>query len=187
MSDDPRFQMRPRVRFWDNAASFGCQYEPMTLTIYEVYMSDESTKYVLRQAVWQRTNDLIQKLLKDVEEPLCGDPTIHICDCEIPVLELRSLMKQAAALHVPVVCLEKHKSTANNTAAAGFEYYSADGPPAVLRLQWSYEIPSAWKPVMEWLQKLRTFLDSCIPEEGRRHQLIEPLPRWFVKWLETSG
>src|SRR5262245_4685526 len=52
------FHGYPRLRFWDDAEGFGCEYEPTTLTVFELFTATYEREPVVREAVWQRTADL---------------------------------------------------------------------------------------------------------------------------------
>lgn len=179
LGDNPLFQGNARLRIWDNRDSVPMDWPPMSLTVYEVLMNDEELRFVLREAIWQCKND-IHRILGFVEDhegnpsftgapvldPLQVEPTIIVRDSSVREMELHGLLKEAASFRLPVVWLEKQKCASSGLREVGFEYYSADGPPAVLRFQWSHEIPNGWASFVAWFEKLRQFLLSSL--EGPR-------------------
>jgi len=145
----------------------------MSLTVYEVFMDNEELRFVLREATWQCKTDM-RRIIGFVEDhegnpsftgapvldPLEVEPTIIVRDSSVRETELHGLLKEAASFRLPVVWLEKQKCVSSGFGELGFEYFSADGPPAILRFQWSDEIPDNWAPFVAWFEKLRQFLLS---------------------------
>jgi hypothetical protein len=41
-------------------------------------------------------------------------------------------------------------------------------PLAVLRLEWSWDRPAEWDPIMAWWERLRRHLESCLAGEEKQ-------------------
>jgi hypothetical protein len=84
-------------------------------------------------------------------------------DGDVPTGRLSELLEQAASFRVPVIWLDDILAVTTDVGAVGFEFFSEDQPPAVIRLQWSDVKPKSWEPVAEWFGRLWRFLESCLP------------------------
>jgi hypothetical protein len=168
LSDDPALYVRPRLRLWDDAFAVGSSTEPATLTVFEVPMANGGRRFILREGIWRRNRDLAA-MFREIErygQFSLVEPTLEVRDAEIRIEDLRSLMQEGAALHLPVVFLGAWNSVSSSGRAVGYEFYSADSPPAVLRLQWSFETPEAWAPFLDWFARLRQLLESWLPKNA---------------------
>lgn len=159
----------PRLCLWDDATGFRCDdMQPFTLTVFEIYGDNLSRHPVVRETVWRRDDDLrtVQRKVERSRKVAIIDPTIDVRDGPVPPAELAALLKEATAFRVPVVWLspEGCESVTDDVGARGFEFFSREQPPAVLRLQWSCEMPKSWRPIIDWFEKIRSFLVSCLPE-----------------------
>jgi hypothetical protein len=92
------------------------------------------------------------------------EPTFEVRDAPAPAAEFAALLKEATAFRVPVVWLgrEDRESVTTDVGARGFEFFSREQPPAVLRLQWSAEMPAEWLPITKWFENVRNFLVGCL-------------------------
>jgi len=158
----------PRLCLWDDATGFRSDNpQPFTLSVFEIFGDNLSRHSVVREAVWQRHDDL-EKLHRKVERKrkvIFWEPTFVIRDGPVPAAEFRALLKEATAFRVPVVWLgpEDRESVTTDVGDLGFEFFSREQPPAVLRLQWSFEMPESWPPIVDWFEKMRNFLVGCLP------------------------
>lgn len=164
LSDDPRFQSRPRVRVWVSAGGFDCQTEPTSLTVCEVLMATEEYRFVIRRAIWRSTQDQI-RVWRATEQtgaiPLL-DPTIDVSDAPIEHAPLHALMKEGAEIRLPLVSLHKVQRWTTGGGPIGFEFFSADAPPAVQRLQWSWDTPASWVEFLSWFERLKALMESWL-------------------------
>jgi hypothetical protein len=85
----------------------------------------------------------------------------------VPRERLAGFLREACAFRVAVAWPGARESVSSGGGSVGFEFFSRDQPPARLRLEWSFETPAAWRPVVEWYGRLRQFLEGCLPETGR--------------------
>ena len=159
------FHGLPRLRLWDDAMGFGCEMEPSTLTVYELFAEDYHREPVVREAVWRRSGDL-SRVHREVERsgrPVTFKPTVSVRDAAVPPDRLAGLLGEAAALRVPVTWFNDTDSVTSDVGGRGFEFFSRDQPPAVVTLEWSCDTPPEWEPVLEWCGRLRQFLEGCFP------------------------
>jgi hypothetical protein len=155
----------PRLRLWDDAMGFGCETEPTTWTIFELFKQDDEREPVVREAVWQRTDDLrrLDAAVDRSRKVVSFKPTVVVRDAPVPASELAALLSEAMSFRLPVIWLDDMIAVTCDVGAVGFEFFSRDQPPAVLKLQWSWDKPAAWEPVAEWFAKLRGFLVRLWP------------------------
>jgi hypothetical protein len=158
----PRYG-HPRLRLWDDAGGFGCNSEPTSLTVVDPF-HDASSKPIVREAVWQRTNDLrrLHAMVEVNKQVVAFEPTIVVRDANIPADQLKEVLLSGTELFVPLIWLNEMMATTCDVGSVGFEFFGRDQPPAVLRLMWSYDTPEQWNPVKEWVTRLRNFLECCL-------------------------
>jgi len=166
----------PRLCLWHDAQGFHTDgSEPFTLTVFEIYGDNLSRHPVVRETVWRRHDDLmeLQRKVKRLRKVAIIDPTFDVRDGPVPAAELAASLKEAAAFRVPIVWLrpEGRESVTTDIGAVGFEFFSREQPPAVLGLQWSYDMPESWRPITEWFERMRKFLVACLPETRNRCNL----------------
>jgi hypothetical protein len=159
----------PRLRLWDDARGFGNEGEPMTLTVFELFGEGGALEPVVREAIWQRRSDLykLQENVQAFGKITSLTPTISLRDAPVPADRFLELLREATAFHIPVVWLPSTCTVTTDVGAVGFEFFSQDQPPAVLRLQWSDSRPASWEPVVEWFDRLRAFLAACLSGSTR--------------------
>lgn len=153
----------PRLRLWDDAGGFGSESEPMSLTVFDPF-HDTSRRPIVREAVWNRTSDLrrLHAMVEDIKREVAVEPTIAVRDAEVPADQLTAILLAGKDLFIPVVWMDEMKAVTCDVGAVGFEFFSRDQPPAVLRVTWSYDTPNQWEPIKEWIARLRVFLEHCI-------------------------
>lgn len=159
------FNGLPRLRLWDEAAGL-CAHQPCTLTVYEPHNDNFQREPIVREAVWQRSADMerVEEEVKRVGQAVNLTPTIRIRDVVLPAEAFNNLLAEAVQFRLPVVWFNSESESVTSDAGSyGFEFFTHDQPPAVLRLTWSYNIPPEWEPVQEWFWRLRQFLESCLP------------------------
>src|ERR1043166_8970061 len=74
---DRGFHGIQRLRLWDDAMGFGCESQPVTLTVFTPVFS-EDREPVVREAIWQRRMDLdrLFKESQDAKDVVAFKPTI---------------------------------------------------------------------------------------------------------------
>ena len=153
----------PRLRIWGDAGGFGCELEPTSLTVFDPF-HDISSKPIVREAVWHRTSDLrrLHAMGEDKEKEVALEPTIAVRDADIPSDQFKAILLAGRDHFVPLVWMDEMKEVTCDVGSVGFEFFSRDQPPAVLRLVWSSDTPEQWNPVKEWVARLRDFLEYCL-------------------------
>jgi hypothetical protein len=153
----------PRLRLWDDAMGFGCESEPISFTVFDPSNGEEKTPLV-RQAIWHRNDDLrrLHVLVEQTNKEASFQPTITVQDAEVPVDQFKSLLASGAKLRVPIAWLDEMKAVTCDVGSVGFEFFSLDQPPAAIRLQWAFDKPAEWQPVVDWVVQLRKFLERCL-------------------------
>ena len=161
------FHGLPRLRLWNNATGFGCDTEPTTLTVYEVFpdVATLQREPVVREAVWRRGDDLDQlsREMRHRSEPLFPRPTVVVRDAPVPAERLDELLAEATVIRMPAAWFWNDESVTASAGRVGFEFYSRDQPSAALKLEWSYATPPEWQPFLTWSRRLRRFLEGCLP------------------------
>jgi hypothetical protein len=159
------FHGLPRLRLWDDALDFGRTAEPNTLTVFELFADGDGRVPVVREAVWNRSADLTRthQAVRQSDSPVVFKPTISVRDAVVPAERLAALLQEASAFRVPVVWSGDVEAVTSDVGGRGLEFFSRDQPPAALRLEWSYDTPPEWEPVLEWCGRLRQFLEDCLP------------------------
>jgi len=161
------FHGLPRLRLWDDPGGGpGCEAEPMTLTVYELFTAKFEREPVVRQAVWQRWADMerVREAIGQDREPVFLKPTIGVRDGAVSRERLASFLREACAFRVPAVWFNDTESVTSDIGDFGFEFFSQDQPPAALRMQWSFDMPPEWRPIVEWHARLREFLEDCLAD-----------------------
>jgi hypothetical protein len=163
------FHGYPRLRLWSDPGGVGCEVEPTTLSVFELFTQTNERAPVVREAVWQRTADLhrVQAAIEESMTAVMLAPTVGERYAAVPRQQLSSLLREACAFHVPVAWPNVRESVSSGAGSVGFEFFSRDQPPASLRLEWSFETPAAWQPVIDWYERLRQFLEGCLHETGQ--------------------
>ncbi len=152
----------PRLRLWDDPMGLGwLEVDPKTLTVFEMFTDDHQRRPVVREAVWRRSVDF-KRLYESLESTKSDEPTFAVRDSLVSAERLRSFLREANAIKVPVTWINHTKSVTCDVGRQGFEFYSQDQPPAVLRLQWSDVTPLEWGPIIDWCGRLRQFLENCL-------------------------
>ncbi len=139
VNGDRPFHGLPRLRTWMDPAGVGVQSEPTTWTVYELFADDWSRVPVVREAVWRSRPD-IDELFRAVQasrQVVTPAPTIRLRDAPLDAARLDDLLSRAAAFRVPVVWKQDTESVCSGGWREGFEFFSHDQPPAVLRLEWT--------------------------------------------------
>jgi hypothetical protein len=158
------FREYPRLRIWGDAIGFACGREPKTLTVFESFAETGNGEAFIREAVWERSADL-RRLHDKVEvsgQLVAFEPTVKVRDGDVPTGPFWELLKEASSIRIPVIWRDDIEAISTDVGAVGFEFFSADQPPAVVRLQWSHGKPKTWEPIAEWFSRLRAFLDGCL-------------------------
>jgi hypothetical protein len=157
-----------RLRIWDDAMSFGDPAEPMTLTVFEPFVSGESDPLV-RRAIWTRHHDLrvLSKAVKETRQVVPSRPTIVVQDASLPVDLWKALLDEASAFQVPVVWESSKRGCWLDVGSVGFEFFNEGSPAAVLRLEWSANVPKQWEPVVAWVGRVRKLLEDCLRAAGK--------------------
>ena len=91
-------------------------------------------------------------------------PTVRVRDAAVPADRLAALLAEAARFRVPVMWFGDTESVTSDVGGRGFEFFSRDQPPAVVTLEWSFDTPAEWEPVLEWCGRLRRFLEGRLSE-----------------------
>jgi hypothetical protein len=155
----------PRLRLWSDPGGVGCEVEPTTLTVFELFTEIHERSPVVREAVWQRTADL-NRVRGAIEQSMAAVmllPTVGERYAPVPREQLSRFLREACPFQVPVTWPNARESVTSGGGSVGFEFFSRDQPPASLRLEWSFETPAAWQPFIDWYERLRQFLESCLP------------------------
>jgi hypothetical protein len=160
------FHCDQRLRLWDDARGFGCGSEPMTLTVFEPAASAGKNP-VVRKASWNRSPDLdrLHKSVRLANQVVASKPTFLVQDALVPPDPWAALLDEAAGFRVPVVWGSGGWTRYMDVGSRGFEFFTNDSPPAVLRLEWSMEVPTSWEPVVAWVARVRKFLEACLPDK----------------------
>jgi hypothetical protein len=142
---------------------FGTDAEPTTWMVFVPCQPGEREP-VVREATWRRTPDLerLYDLVRQRGRVVTFEPTIRVRDAAVPAGDLDALLREAASFQVPLVWLDSEMAVTTDVGAVGFDFFSLDGPPAVLRVQWSCDRPPEWEPVVAWADRLRGLLQGCL-------------------------
>jgi hypothetical protein len=161
------FHGRPRLRLWDDAMGLGGGSEPMTLTVFRPIFSETGAPMV-REAIWQRSVDLdrLSEEIRGAKDVVAFRPTITVRDAPVPNDRFATLMEVASTFHLPVVWFGDREANALDVGSVGLEVFGDSQPPAVLRLEWSFEKPASWEPVIAWHGEVRRFLEGCLATKG---------------------
>lgn len=153
----------PRLRFWDNAGGWS-DHQPCTLTVFRGL--DEPTR--CRLATWHRGAEelwrqLIQFVKAEGDVPF-SEPKIAVEDADVPFAQLHEHLQAIAACSVPAISLQDphEHSVTTDLGSVGFEYFSQNQPPAAFKFEWSDYRPREWEPLLEQVERLRTFLMGCL-------------------------
>jgi hypothetical protein len=155
----------PRLRLWDDAGGFACEREPATLSVFELSTDGDKRQTVVREAVWQRSADWkrVWESVGSSKRAVAFEPTMRVRDGTVPCEHLHDLLLEASVLRVPVVWFQDAGLVVSSVGRVGFEFFGRDQPPAALRLTWSDAIPPEWDGIVEWFQRVRRFLEGCLP------------------------
>lgn len=120
--------------------------------------------WLVREAVWHSRSDMerVARTVIPSRQWVMPTPTIALRDAPLDAERLGGLLDRAASFRVPVVWMQDGESVCSNSWREGFEFFSRDQPPAALRLEWGYEKPAEWRPILEWHRRLRRFLDESL-------------------------
>jgi hypothetical protein len=154
------------LKLWDNALGFGSENEPTTLTVYELFDNSNGKSLLVRQATWHSRDDLpaIWELVQKSNARVMYTPTISYRDAVLNSEHYLQLMKDAANFSIPFVWSQDEECCTTDVASRGFEYYSRDFPPAVLRLEWSVDTPSEWNPITAWVDQVENLLLNALDQ-----------------------
>ena len=150
----------PRVRFWDSPGF--SESEPMTLTAFEPVLAKADESVSVREVTWQSRIDTTAFYRAQNASHECDQlqPTISVRDATVPLDEFRRFLKSGEGIRVPLLTFADNLSVTTDAGSAGFDFYTTDQPPAVIRLEWSFEIPDELKPAVEWAGRFRDFLNQ---------------------------
>jgi hypothetical protein len=154
----------PRVRLTDDPGGYGPGSDPRTLTVFELYTAADEREPVVREAVWHRDadNERVRAAVGRAG-PAFVRPTVAERYAEVPREWLSAILRDGCALRVGVAWPSRAVSmVSGDCGTAGYEFFTRDDPPAVLRLAWSFRPPYEWDVVAEWYARLRGFLDRCL-------------------------
>jgi hypothetical protein len=154
-----------RLRLWDDAMGFGCEHQPFTLTVFHPFHPEATP--IVRKAVWQRTPDLRHlstSLGEDYGRAVPFEPTITVQDAPLPAGDLERVLEKAMSLRLPLVWFDPTETVTDDVGSFGFEFCSLSQPQARLRLEWSFDIPADWQPVVDWATRVRDFLEGCLSQ-----------------------
>lgn len=155
----------PRLLLWDDAMAFGSETQPTSLTAYEFPTEDGGRETLVREAVWRRAADLrrASRKAKRTGRPAAFKPTFDVRDAPAPADRLGELLAEAAEFKLPVAWFNEDGSVADDFGGQGFEFFARVHPPTSLRLEWSIDTPPEWKPLLDWRERVRRFLEGCLP------------------------
>ena len=158
------FHGLPRLRLWSDSGVFGCDAEPIALTVFELFTDRGMERApVVREAIWNRTAD-IDRMRGGVGRARIVtflEPTMAVKFGRVLVEELARLVQSASGFRVPVTWSSESESVSSGEYSAGFEFFNRNQPSASLRLTWSYDPPAEWGPVIDWYVAAWDDLRKC--------------------------
>ena len=165
LDGDRPYRCIPRLRLTEGPGGNSPEYNPLSLTVYNLYPYDGQALAV-RETVWRRAADAdrVEEAIERTRQAVTLVPTVEVRDGSVPAEALSTLLHEASRFRLPVTWFSNTKSITSGSAGFGYEFFSEDDPPATLRLEWSWETPAEWKPVLEWIARLRKFLVGCLPD-----------------------
>ena len=158
------FHGLPRLRLWTDSMVFGCDAEPVTLTVFELFTDTGMERApVVREAIWQRTadGDRVRDAVGPARNTVFLEPTVAVKFGRVPAEELARIVRQAAGFRVPVTWSDESESVSSGGYSAGVEFFNRNQPSASLRLTWSYGPPEEWGPVIDWYVAAWDDLRKC--------------------------
>jgi hypothetical protein len=156
-----------RLRLWDDSMGFGCESQPMTLTVFTPVSSDDRDP-IVREAIWQRRMDLdrLFREARDSQDVVAFKPTITVRDAPVPSIRFSALLEEASRFELPVAWFGDRARFMLDVGSVGVEFFGNSHSHAVLRLEWAVERPTNWEPVIAWHWKTRKFLEACLSTKG---------------------
>jgi hypothetical protein len=159
---------QPRLRYRDEAVGFG-QDDPFTLTLFHPFPPKRPP--VVRKAVWRRMLDWRRLVGPDGNrspEPTPRaevglEPTLSVVDALVPPEELNALLRSGKGLHIPLLDLSYEESVTSDGGYFGFESFTLDQPQSCVCLQWGAFPPPELQPAIDFAERVRAFLESCLP------------------------
>src|SRR5713226_6183888 len=152
----------PLVRIWEDPRGLGGDRDPFSLTVFQPFSSTDRS--IVRKAVWRRSLDL-RRLLDPVEEqdmPVSFDPTITVTDVPVPGNEWEAILHTGLNIRLPLVTLRDSESVSSDVGSVGFEFLTQDEPQTKVSLEWPWDTHSEWQPAIEFVTRVRVFLESCL-------------------------
>lgn len=158
------FRNYPRVRLTDDPGGFGAEADPRTLTVFELYTPAGDREPVVRETVWHQDADQIRlREAVDRDGAVFLRPSVGERYAGVPREELSALLREGCGFKVPVAWPNRSESvTSGACGSTAYEFFTRDQPAAVLRMEWAFDPPAAWEPVIEWYVRLHRFLAGCI-------------------------
>lgn len=161
-----RWRSNPRIRLWDDAMGWGGgDYQPTTLTVYELWTPETGYRRLVRKAVWDREADLRGPL----QSQRHVQPVVKVRDADVPDKPFREVLAELSGHQIAAINLQDDGAAADDVSSFGFEYFSRDQPSATIRLEWSCHFPADWAPVIQTVEKIKKLLLGCLSDsqEGR--------------------
>jgi hypothetical protein len=158
----------PRLRLWCEPGGLIENHDVTSLTVFELFTDDWTQREpVVREVIWHTTIDLekVRKALAQAGKLVTLPPSLSVRDAAIPAPQFHALLAEASQMRVPITWFQDSESVTSDASDFGFAFYSRNQPPAVLRLEWSFDVPPAWEPVVAWYWRMREFLEGCLREK----------------------
>jgi hypothetical protein len=164
------FNGLPQLRLWREPGGLS-EAGTTTINVFEIVTEEGKLDPVVRETVWNQSTDY--KKLRDSftqsRSFVVIEPTMAVRDGPVPKERLQDLLREANAFKLPMTWFDDAESITSDSGIDMIEFFSRDQPPASLRLKWSNATPPEWEPIIEWVERLRTFLMSCLlPPKDQR-------------------
>jgi hypothetical protein len=112
----------------------------------------------VREVTWDRSADN-KRLFGPESTGLSAQPTLRVRDALLPPEELERLIDEGTRLTVPLLAFSR--AVPVDEDLFGLETYEVS---PYVRLQWWGEGPQAWRPLLDWVARLRALLQRHLDE-----------------------
>lgn len=149
---------RRALRIWFH----GARANPASWSSHTVFVQSKTGKMAARRVFWDRSADLavISDPALRAMSPARLEPTLRIADGLVTPHEVELLVEYASRLRLPLVGFPRSLGPEADVRGVSFTVGRSSAS-----FEWSGYEPEAWKPLMEWVDRLLHLLQRAIDGE----------------------
>ncbi len=148
---------RRALRVWHHPIASGTGELPWIS--HTVFVQGKTGRMATRRVLWERSTDvaIIADPSLRATSPARLEPTLRIADALVTPHEIELLVEYASRIRLPLVGYPRAIAPEDDARGVSFAVGRS-----TTTLEWSGSEPEAWKPLMEWVERLQRLLQHAL-------------------------